>query len=99
MTEKNTANAPKASAALAPKVKGIKRENDTSLGWVGRDYPQLAAWRDLAVEWLKGETRGVSRRLKALVAFFERYLVQQGLPLDPAEFLARSTVQIGRAHV
>lgn len=92
MTEKNTANAPKASAALAPKVKGIKRENDTSLGWVGRDYPQLAAWRDLAVEWLKGETRGVSRRLKALVAFFERYLVQQGLPLDPAEFLARSTV-------
>jgi Putative phage integrase len=83
---------PKASAAPAPKVKGITRENDTSLGWVGREYPQLAAWRDLAVEWLKGETKGVSKRLQALVAFFERYLVQQGLPLDPAVFLARSTV-------
>ncbi len=83
---------PKASAAPAPKVKGITRETDTSLGWVEREYPQLAAWRALAVEWLKGETSGVSVRLQALVAFFERYLVQQGLPTVSAAFLARTTV-------
>lgn len=70
----------------------MKRNTDTGLGWVERDYPQLAAWRILAVEWLKGETIGISTRLKALVAFFERYLVQQGLPLAPSVFLARSTV-------
>lgn len=46
----------------------------------------------LAVEWLKGETRSVHAKLCALVAFFEKYLVQQGLPIDPAVFLARSTV-------
>lgn len=92
MTERNKTTAPKASAAPAPKVKRVNRRYDTSLGWVERDYPQLATWRALAVEWLKGETRGVAPKLKALIAFFERYLVQQGLPLDPAVFLARSTV-------
>jgi len=91
MNEKKTANAPKASATPAPKVKGIKRTNDTSLGWVEREYPQLSAWRALALEWLNGELSGVDARLKGLVAFFERYLVQQGLPLDPAVLLARST--------
>ena len=63
-----------------------------SLGWVEREYPQLTAWHALAVEWLKGETRAVDDRLKALVAFFERYLVQLGLPFDPAVFLSRTTV-------
>ncbi|MGT2455669.1 gamma-mobile-trio integrase GmtZ [Cupriavidus basilensis] len=85
MAEKNTTTAP-------IKAKGVRRSTDASLGWVERDYPQLAAWRALAVEWLKGETRGVDDRLSALVAFFERYLVQQGLPLNPAEFLARTSV-------
>lgn len=92
MTKSKTATTPKASTAPAPKVKGVTRRNDTSLGWVEREYPQLAAWRALAVEWLKGETTGVGTKLNALVAFFERYLVQQGLPLDQAVFLARSTV-------
>ena len=82
----------KASAAPAPKVIGVRRDSDPTLGWVERDYPQLAAWRVLAVEWLKGGTRGVSSKLKALIVFFDRYLVQQGLPLDPAVFLARTTV-------
>ncbi len=89
MTKKKTTTTPTAFTAPAPKMKGVKRNTDTSLGWVERDYPQLAAWRALAVEWLKGETRGVQHRLKALVTFFERYLVQQKLPLDPAVFLAR----------
>ncbi|MGT2505022.1 gamma-mobile-trio integrase GmtZ [Cupriavidus basilensis] len=68
------------------------RKTDTTLGWVKREYPELAAWRALAVEWLKGETHGLGDRLKALVAFLERYLIQQGLPLDPAVFLARATL-------
>lgn len=83
---------PKASSAPPPKVRGLKRKNDTSLGWVERDYPQLDAWRTLAVEWLKGEARGVGHKLQSLVAFFERFIVQQQLPLDPAVFLARDTV-------
>jgi hypothetical protein len=84
----------KASGRSVPanKVKGCKRNSDPALSWVEREYPQLAAWRLLAVEWLKGETLGVSTRLSALSAFFERYLVRLDLPLDPAVFLARDTV-------
>ncbi|MBP5069274.1 gamma-mobile-trio integrase GmtZ [Pseudomonas chlororaphis] len=92
MAEKKAKPAPKSLSFPPDKAKGVKRETDTTLGWVAREYPQLAAWRTLAVEWLKGETHGVSDRLYALVAFFERYLIQQGLPLDPAELLTRNTV-------
>ncbi|MBM3111649.1 integrase family protein [Pseudomonas arcuscaelestis] len=92
MAEKKTKPASKNLSLPSHKAKGVKRETDTTLGWVAREYPQLAAWRILAVEWLKGETHGVSDRLYALVAFLERYLIQQGLPLDPAEFLTRNTV-------
>jgi len=69
-----------------------RREHDKTLGWVEREFPQLATWRTLAIEWLKGEHRGVSHRLYALAIFLEKYLVKHGLPLDPAVFLARSTV-------
>lgn len=62
------------------------------MGWVVRTYPQLVDWRALAVEWLKGEIRGIHHRLRALAVFFERYLIQQSLPTDPAVFLARGTV-------
>lgn len=90
MAEKTTTTA--TQVIPAAKVKGMKRDTDTTLTWVKRDYPQLAAWQALAVAWLNGETRGVGMRLRALVAFLERYLVQQRLPLDPAVFLARTTV-------
>lgn len=74
------------------KNKGVKRDTDISLGWVERQYPQLTAWRFLAVEWLKGETNGIAPRLGAFTAFFERYIVKQGLPVAPVLFLARETV-------
>jgi hypothetical protein len=80
------------TATPARKTKGVPRKADTALGWVEREYPQLAVWRALAVEWLKGETIRIHGRLDALSAFFERYLIGQGLPLDPAVFLARNTV-------
>lgn len=92
MPEINTTTTPKASTATARKVKGVKRETDVTLGWVEREHPRLETWRALAVEWLKGETKGVPMRLQALVTFFERYLIEQSLPLDPAVFLARNTV-------
>lgn len=92
MAKEKTATAPEASVSLPKKRKGVTRDTDTTLGWVERDYPQLAVWRALAVEWLKGETVGINTRLQALVAFLERYLVRLGLPLDPAVFLARDTV-------
>ena len=50
MAEKKTTTAPIASSRLVPRVKGVRRKTDASLGWVERDYPQLAAWRALAVE-------------------------------------------------
>ncbi|MCP4515273.1 MAG: integrase [Delftia sp.] len=92
MTEKKTTTTAKSSTAPAPKVKRVSRKSDITLRWVELEHPQLEAWRVLAVEWLQGETSGVGWRLNALAAFFERYLVQQGLPLDPSVFLARSTV-------
>lgn len=52
MAERKPARASKGSAFAATKVKGTKRNTDTTLGWAERAYPQLAAWRILAVEWL-----------------------------------------------
>ncbi|MDE2599906.1 MAG: hypothetical protein KGL40_09815 [Rhodocyclaceae bacterium] len=92
MTKKKKASLSVTSTLLARRKKGIKRNTDTSLGWVAREYPQLESWRNLAEEWLKGETRGLGDRLKALVVFLERYLVQQDLPFEPAVFLAYTTV-------
>jgi len=92
MIRKFTESTLMASAAPAIKVIGVRRDSDRTLGWVEREYPELTAWRVLAVEWLAGEVSGISHKLDALVAFLERYLVQQDLPLDPAVFLDRRTV-------
>src|ERR1700747_1025233 len=92
MPEPKNKTAPEASPTPDRKQKGVNIRTGIALAWVEREYPQLAAWRALAVAWLKGETQGIEKRLAALRAFFTRYLVQQGLPLDPAVFLARGTV-------
>ncbi len=55
--------------AQAVKVIGVIRKNDPTLSWVTREYPQLAAWQSLAVQWMKGETRGIHHRLTALIVF------------------------------
>jgi hypothetical protein len=83
---------PNAFDAPAKTVKRVKRATDLSLGWVQQEYPQLATWRALAIAWLNGETARIRGRLEALAIFFERYLVKNGLPLDPAIFLSRETV-------
>lgn len=92
MPEKKSAISSQALAVPLRKVKGVNRHTDMSLGWVEREYPQLAVWRSLAIKWFKGETSGITHRLAGLVSFFERYLIQQDLPLDPAVLLARGTV-------
>src|SRR5258708_34444183 len=80
MVETKKKPAPKASVTPARKMKGVTRKTDVPLGWVERDYPQLAAWRVLAAKWIRGETQNVSNKLEALAAFFERYLIERGLP-------------------
>ncbi|WP_321784867.1 integrase family protein [Paraburkholderia sp. J94] len=92
MNGNSATNASKAPATSTSKSKGVTRKADTSLGWVARKYPQFEAWRLLAVEWLKGETNGLDVRLHALTAFFERYLLQEAVPLDTSIFFARTTV-------
>jgi len=77
---------------LPGKIIGLNRTNDRALGWVEREHPQLAAWRTHAVEWIRGETLNVKGKLYSLSIFLGRYIALQGLPLDPAVFLARSTV-------
>jgi hypothetical protein len=79
----------KSASFVTGRRKISPRSGDTALEWVIHDYPQLAAWRELAVNWLKGEIRAIDTKLFALVAFFERYLIQQGLPVEPATFMRR----------
>lgn len=91
MDDQMSKRASKQPALKVTKAKGVKRNTDTTLGWVARAYPRLGSWRNLAVAWLKGETRGVDKKLSALVVLFERYIIQKGLPSDPTVFLSRDT--------
>nr|WP_235442644.1 integrase family protein [Burkholderia contaminans] len=75
----------------------MRRDSDATLTWVVEFYPELAAWRGFALEWLGGETHGLHQRLQALSTFFERYLILQSLPLDPSVFLAQTT-QVPEFH-
>lgn len=78
------------SLTFSHKKIGKKRSSDLELDWVGREYPHLSVWRSFAVDWLKGESRGLENRLQALVSFFKMYLIGQNLPTDPSVLFARS---------
>jgi hypothetical protein len=65
---------------------------DVKLRWVIQLQPALATWHSYAVEWLASESKGVDTRLKALIVFFERYLIGQNLPFEPARLLSRTTL-------
>ncbi|MEI7298284.1 VPA1269 family protein [Paraburkholderia tropica] len=82
---------PKGRRKPARTERSTRRDSDATLTWVGESYPELAAWRTLALEWLRGETLGLHQRLQALSIFFERYLILRGLPLDPGVFLKQTT--------
>ncbi|WP_175914468.1 gamma-mobile-trio integrase GmtZ [Burkholderia metallica] len=82
---------PKGRRKAARTERSLRRDADPTLTWVDEFYPELAAWRRLALEWIHGETHNLSHKLQALSLFFERYLVIQKLPLDPKILLARTT--------
>jgi hypothetical protein len=69
--------------------KRVQKSHDTELTWVASDYPELNAWRILAVEWIKGQVSGLSYRVNALIAFFEIYLMHPDVPTLPNEMLLR----------
>lgn len=65
---------------------------DVKLRWVLQVEPRLATWHGYAVEWLASEPVGVDTRLKALILFFERYLIGLNLPFEPARLLSRTSI-------
>lgn len=72
--------------------KSSAKTSDMQLKWVTELRPELESWRQYAVEWLSAETKGVDTRLKALVAFFGRYIVGLNIPSDPSFLLKRNSV-------
>lgn len=65
---------------------------DMTLAWVTQAHPNLEEWRSFSAEWLAQENRGVDSRLKALVLFFERYLIGQNLPATPSYLFSRKSL-------
>lgn len=88
---KTSPTKPKGRRKAARTERSLRRDSDATLTWVDEFYPELTAWRVLALEWLSGETHNLGHKLQALSLFFERYLVIQGLPLDPSVFMAQTT--------
>lgn len=76
------------SRTAKPKSKSF----DLKLMWVVNGHPELEEWRGYAEEWLRQESRGIDSRLKALVAFFDRYIIGMNIPSSPAFLLARKSL-------
>jgi hypothetical protein len=72
--------------------KGAARTSDVKLKWVTELRAELEQWRQYAAAWLASEPKGVDIRLKALVTFFDRYLVGNNLPSEPGFLLRRSSI-------
>ena len=68
-----------------------KPKRVTALAFLGREHPELERWYILAVEWIKAEPTSIKAKQGALTRFFKRYVLEYGLPLDPAAFLSRKT--------
>lgn len=68
------------------------KTTDVALGWVTQARPELETWREYAADWLAAESRGIDIRLKALVVFFDRYLIGHNLPMEPAFLFKRSSL-------
>ncbi|RYZ82861.1 MAG: hypothetical protein EOP06_20995, partial [Proteobacteria bacterium] len=68
------------------------KSHDLQLGWVVDARSELDEWRRYAADWLGQESRGIDARLKALVVFFDRYLIGQNLPASPTFLLLRKSL-------
>jgi len=84
---------PKKSTTATPTLKtsGRWRKNDPTLSWISREFPKLDLWRELALGWLNTLPRISNRTLDTLSLVISRYLVQEGLPIDPAVLLRKDT--------
>lgn len=76
--------------AIIAQPEKVGRTYDLELRWVTAIQPSLEKWRAYAAAWVKQEKKGIDIRLKALVVFFERYLIGQNLPTEPAFLLQRN---------
>lgn len=74
-------------------TRGARKDEDVTLSWVALRYPHLEEWRQLAADWIKGETSGVPAKLAALVKLFDLFLSKQSRDLvtQVQITLARST--------
>ena len=73
-------------------VKSLAKTSDISLSWVTKVRPDLEEWRGFAAAWMAQESRGIDSRLKALVVFFDRYLIAQKLPATPSYIFSRKSL-------
>jgi hypothetical protein len=64
----------------------MRPHNDKSMRWVTQIYPELAAWRSLAVDWMSGQTGPTKPRLQALQCFFREFIIGRDLPTVPEQF-------------
>jgi hypothetical protein len=87
-----TRRSPKTKGALIEGPLGMQKLSDPSFALVMSKYPQLEPWRLWAVDYIKGQHKGLHQRLYAMGIFLERYLVKLGLPTDPHVFFHKSTV-------
>lgn len=65
---------------------------DIEFSWIGRNYPQYAAWQPYFAEWLKGENKALGQKIEAVTAFIRRYLFENKLPETPHALLCRGTL-------
>jgi len=72
--------------------RGLSKSSDITLAWVSKVRPDLEEWQNFAATWLARESRGVENRLKALLVFFERYLIGKKLPATPSYLLSKKSL-------
>ncbi|MBF0503073.1 MAG: hypothetical protein HQM09_23300 [Candidatus Riflebacteria bacterium] len=70
--------------------KGVRKDQDFTLSWFKSDYPEYSEWHNLAVAWLEEQNTGRWMKLKSVVLFLERFLVQYNLATRLADFMAHN---------
>lgn len=77
---------------ISDKAHKTSKSYDLSLAWVTKKRPDLEEWRSYASTWLRNEKSGIHSRLRALLLFFDRYLIGQNLPATPSRLLLRKAL-------
>lgn len=72
--------------------KSANKSSDITLAWVTEARPELEEWRSYAATWLAQESRGLEARLRAMLVFFDRFLIAQKLPTVPSYLLSKKSL-------